>query len=179
MKLSIGCDYSMSCPAVCVYEPTNPQFWYAHAEKDASFVNVTHSEIPAEAVVARAGTMAWNLIEWLLDFNPTELYIEDYAFAATGRVFHIGEHAGILKYVLQQNSIAVRVVPPTVIKKFATGKGNADKEKMTNAFLVDYPPARTWVLHFFPRYKDGALLAKSPLADLADAYWLAKYAYSL
>jgi hypothetical protein len=66
-----------------------------------------------------------------------------------------------------------------VIKKFATGKGNADKVKVTTAFLNDYPASKTWIPFFFPRYQDGDLFAKSPLSDLADAYWLAKYAASL
>ncbi len=179
MKSSIGIDYSMSCPAACQYQTESQLFYYAHAEKDAIFANVTRNDVPQKATVERAGIMAWELTEWLLDLHAETVYIEDYAFAATGRVFHIGEHCGILKYVLQQNGIKVEVVPPTVIKKFATGKGNADKEKMTQAFLVDYPAARNWVQSFFPRYKDGALLAKSPLADLADSYWLAKYAFSL
>lgn len=177
--MAIGIDYSMSCPAACRYENDHLSFYYAHADKDATFPNVERKAVPDKPVVERAGLMAWDMAEWLIDNHAQVIYIEDYAFAATGRVFHIGEHAGILKYVLQQNGIKVEVVPPTVIKKFATGKGNADKEKMTQAFLVDYPAARNWVTHFFPRYKDGALIAKSPLADLADSYWLAKYAFSL
>jgi hypothetical protein len=177
---SIGIDYSMGCPAACAYQPELVQFYYAHATKDATFPNVTYAPVPSTQIgVQRSGTMAWDLLEWLMDVGTESIMIEDYAFAATGRVFHIGEHAGILKYVLMQNRITVNVVPPTVVKKFATGKGNADKAKMTIAFLADYPAACSWVTSFFPRYKDGDLLAKSPLSDLADAYWIAKYTNQL
>jgi hypothetical protein len=63
-----------------------------------------------------------------------------------------------------------------VIKKFATGKGNADKPKMTHAFLEQYPHAKAWCPVFFPRTAKTASFAKSPLSDIADAYWIARHA---
>ena len=61
----------------------------------------------------------------------------------------------------------------------APAAGNADKKMMTDAYLNSYPAARSWIAAFFPRFKKGASPAKSPLADLSDAYWVAKYAYSI
>ena len=56
--------------------------------------------------------------------------LEDYAFAAKGRVFHIAENTGILKYKLFQQGIPLETISPSAVKKNATGKGNADKEMM-------------------------------------------------
>ena len=182
--MSIGIDYSMSCPAACSYEPTRfgayVQFWYAHATKhDVSFPQVTAIELPEFfSVSKRAAFLASELLDWIGDRQTLQVWIEDYAFNATGRVFHIGENTGILKHYLDLRDITYTPVPPTVVKKFATSKGNADKYKMVDAFLKDYPPARDWITKFFPRYKPGAILAKSPLSDLADAYFIAKYANS-
>lgn len=183
--IHIGIDYSMTCPAVCACSPdTTPMFWYAHERKyQVDLAGVTAIAIPsfnidgsACTVVQRATYLARHCVEWIRRRGVTDVAIEDYAFAATGRVFHIGENTGILKYRLNEFEINVHPVPPTVIKKFATGKGNADKPKMVAAFLSEYPEARNWIPVFFPRTKSDQSPAKSPLADLADAYWIAKYA---
>jgi len=181
--MSIGIDYSMSCPAACYYTESVVKFWYSHTalrmvglpihDMTATFIH------PEGTVSERAARLAQYCLNWIRSVaDAKQVYIEDYAFAATGRVFHIGENTGILKHFLDNESIDYTPVPPTVVKKFATGKGNADKHKMTAAFLLDYPPAVKWIPLFFPRFKDGQLVAKSPLSDLADAYWIAKYAHA-
>lgn len=176
----IGIDYSMTCPAACHYTPNAVSFWYAHDSKLGRIVsdNLTHSTNPVGLPVhRRAVALARACVDWILNVAPDvrTVGLEDYAFAATGRVFHIGENTGILKYFLDDRDIDFHPIPPTVIKKFATGKGNADKTRMTDAFLNTYSPARNWIPLFFPRYQKGASVAKSPMADLADAYWIARY----
>ena len=174
--MMVGIDYSMQAPAACVFSDT-PQFWCAHQRSFPSLPSLTTTKISFTEVVPRAEMMAQALIQWLRNFPDVRtVYIEDYAYNATGRVFHIGEHAGILKYLLWLSRYDIVAVPPTVVKKFATGKGNADKNRMTSAFLKDYPTAQRWHATFFPRTAATASIAKSPLSDLADAYWIAKYA---
>ena len=56
--------------------------------------------------------------------------IEDYAYAAKGRVFSIGELGGVIKVLLWDYTILVMKVTPSELKKFVTGKGNAKKELM-------------------------------------------------
>lgn len=179
--MGIGIDYSMTCPAACRYSDSGTQFWYCHDSKWDVDLPGLHGVYLGEysSVSKRAAFLAASLLKWVSAHVEKTVWIEDYAFAATGRVFHIGENTGILKHFLDDASIEYMTVPPTVVKKFATGKGNADKHKMTEAFLRDYPPAVAWITRFFPRYKEGQILAKSPLSDLADAYWIAKYAHSL
>lgn len=183
-KWSFGIDYSMTCPAVCAYTPSDVRFWYCHATKytkdDSPFGNLTGDILPEyQSVTQRARYLAKKSTEWILqvDSECQRVAIEDYAFNATGRVFHIGENAGILKYVLDELFIEYEPIPPTVIKKFATGKGNADKNKMTLAFCEAYAEARAWIPKMFPRTQDDEIPAKSPLADLADAYWIARHIY--
>lgn len=184
-KTAIGIDYSMTCPAVCVYSTAAVRFWYAHETKVVTTPVLDCYQLSKSgSTTERATRLARKVLDWLDTAAPNcrEVSIEDYAFAATGRVFHIGENTGILKYFFETEAIVYHPIPPTVIKKFATGKGNADKIKMTAAFLEAYPDAQEWALRFFPRSPDGAQepckWAKSPLADLADAYWIARYAYN-
>lgn len=176
----IGIDYSMTCPAACAISSTGAEFWYAHESKHPILSGVTSVGVDTEAsVIQRGTTNGLALTSWLSRFDHQHhVNIEDYAFNATGRVFHIGEHTGCLKFLLHQQRFDVHVIPPTVIKKFATGKGNADKPRMTAAFLDAYPPARAWIREFFPRFTPTTSPAKSPLADLADAFWIARYAAS-
>ena len=63
------------------------------------------------------------------------VYIEGYSFGSKGQaVFQIAENCGILKYRLQQMMIDYETVVPSVVKKGATGKGNADKDMMFQFF---------------------------------------------
>lgn len=172
----VGIDYSMTCPAACIPYGA-PQFWFASQRNYDPLRSITTYEITTLDVTRRAESTALALIAWLKQYPDVRtVVLEDYAFNATGRVFHIGEHTGILKYLLWKADYRVCAVPPTVVKKFATGKGNADKPRMTAAFLKDYPEAQVWSSTFFPRTRATASNAKSPLSDLADAYWIAKYA---
>lgn len=72
---------------------------------------------------------AANQLEKLLDrFQPDLIAYEDYAMGgspATGRVFDIGELGGVFKRMLWVRGIDVLLVPPTVLKKALSGKGNA------------------------------------------------------
>lgn len=178
MNVAIGIDYSMTCPAACAVSDASATFWYGHISKCPSLLNVSAVKVPESlTIIERADFLAKELLKWVRSYDLAEVGLEDYAFAATGRVFHIGENTGVMKHLLWSKGINVLAYPPTVIKKFATGKGNADKNKMTAAFVEAFPAAREWVAAFFPRTKD-AIPAKSPLSDLADAYWIAKYQHS-
>ena len=58
--------------------------------------------------------------------NPTLLVLEDYAMGARGNnMFHIGELGGVLKTVAWDHGTALLPIPPAVLKKAITGKGNA------------------------------------------------------
>lgn len=55
--------------------------------------------------------------------------IEGYSFGSKGRaVFDIAELGGIIRYTLADCPCTVVEVPPSCLKKYATGKGNAPKE---------------------------------------------------
>lgn len=68
-----------------------------------------------------------------------------------------------LNHIIRERLIKydIEVVPPAQIKKFATGKGNANKDKMIERFEEDYGNGLDTLLK---------------IDDLADAYWMAKYA---
>ena len=79
---------------------------------------------------------SWVCDELMWQMRP-RIVIENYAYAATGRVFDIGENTGILKYKLNKCGMRFETVTPQIVKKYATGKGNAKKADMYDAFVED------------------------------------------
>lgn len=89
------------------------------------------------------------------------VFVEGYAFGATGQVFNIAELSGYIKYQLYTGDCtAVIQVPPTSLKKYITGKGNAKKDLMLKEVYKKYN------VDFFDD-------------NIADAYALARMAYEL
>lgn len=54
--------------------------------------------------------------------------LEGYAHGAKHQTHQLGELGGVVKLGFYQSNIPVVVVPPTKLKKFATGKGSGKKE---------------------------------------------------
>ena len=106
---------------------------------------------------------------WAVDIIDTyetdKIILEDYAYAATGRVFNIGENTGILKYRLRNKANIVSVAP-TEVKKFATGKGNARKEDMLEAFIKQTNVDPRDVLDYY---------GENPISDIVDSYFMCNY----
>ena len=111
-----------------------------------------------------------SIADWAVDIvmGCTHVALEGYAYSASGRVFQIAENTGILKYKLYLLSIPVTVIPPTEIKKFATGKGNADKNAMYAAFSHETGVNLKSVLT--PKRADSV----SPVSDIVDSYYICK-----
>jgi Holliday junction resolvasome RuvABC endonuclease subunit len=60
--------------------------------------------------------------------------IEGYSYAAKGSaLFQIAEWGGVARLTLYQHDIPFIEVPPAVLKKYATGRGNATKPDMRMA----------------------------------------------
>lgn len=56
--------------------------------------------------------------------------LEGYAFGGKGRQHGLAEWGGILRLGLWSNMVPTLVAPPTTLKKFVSGKGNAPKAIM-------------------------------------------------
>jgi Holliday junction resolvasome RuvABC endonuclease subunit len=96
-------------------------------------------------------------IHWILgEERPSMAVIENYAFGAKNAREVLGELHSVIKLALYDMTVPFALVPPTVLKKFATGVGNASKDEMI------FRAAR----------------AGCPTADnnAVDAWWLQKMA---
>ena len=183
MIIIAGIDYSMTTPGICIFNQKDGLFTFANAHhyflstlvkfdqfKEGNLEGINHKkwESPQERYT--------NIAEWAMalirQHKVDRVFIEDYSFGSTGRVFHIAENMAILKDRLWDDFVQFETIPPTVIKKFATGKGNANKDAMYESFckenlLVDLKGMLT------PK-ADHSI---SPVSDIVDAYYIAKYGY--
>ena len=174
--ITVGIDYSLTSPCVCISKDktfSNSYFYFLNDRKtvQGKFHNILGEE--HEEYLTDQERYE-NIASWVLTilggFEKEEVVvlIEDYSFGSKGKVFNLSENCGILKYMLYKNDYKFFTVPPTVVKKYATGKGNATKEKMYEAFV-----AETGIeLHniISPTTKLG-----SPTTDVVDAWYIARY----
>jgi crossover junction endodeoxyribonuclease RuvC len=95
----------------------------------------------------------------MLEYEPNLVVLEGYAMLANGRITALAELGGVVKASLYVRKQPFIVVPPARVKKFATGKGNANKDEV-----------RLWV------YKRWGVELKTN--DEIDAYVLAQIGLS-
>ena len=174
-----GIDYSMTSPAMCLYNESVGNFtsenctlhYMTQLKKyDVSFksVNGHYSEYANE--MQRYDIISSFFIDRILDSGVVKVFIEEYSLGSKGKVFNIAENTGILKYRLWLLGVPFETIPPTVIKKFATGKGNSNKEQMQLVFEQENSI----------RLKEELNMTEkqwNPSSDLIDAYYICKYGY--
>lgn len=70
--------------------------------------------------------------------HPELIFIEGYGFGAKNQAHSLGELGGILKVCIHESGVPFQIAPPTVLKMFATGKGNAEKDAVSKELFKRY-----------------------------------------
>ena len=178
----IGIDYSMTSPAVCVcnnpFTYENCRFMFITKNKKLAIKHTPSIEglqtFEYKDNLERFTRLADITCEWIMNqpgalMKRNHIGIEGYAFGAKGQVFNIGENTGILKFKLAEKvANTMSIYAPSEIKKFATGKGNANKMLMYEAFVEE--TGDDLKILFNSPYK-----GQSPVSDIIDSYYIAKY----
>jgi len=183
----VGIDYSMSSPAICVcigeFKIENCKFLYITNKKSAEgsfesgrFEGILLKEWKHNA--ERFDKLASITRDYIFEHWPEDLDgdaptigLEGYAMGAKGQVFNIGENTGMLKYYLQVlEGWELTTYAPSSIKKFATDKGNANKELMYEYFVkeTNMDLSKVFGIDINPEK------ITSPVSDIVDAYYIAK-----
>ena len=174
----VGIDYSLNSPAICIADDnfdfnkcsfhflTSKKKYIGKFGKNIFGYEIKEYNTPIERFT--------NISTWALDTihkhksNTAKVFIEGYSFGSKGQaVFQIAENCGILKYRLQMSpSMLYDTIVPSVVKKYASGKGNADKQLMYDSFTkhtgVD-------LMKMFDMNK-----LNNPVTDIIDSYYIAK-----
>jgi len=172
-----GIDYSMTSPALCVYNTDSGEFKF----DNCTFYFLTQSkkyEIDTENIhgmlfeygdeMQRYDIISSYFLDRIMENEVDKVYMEDYSMGSKGRVFHIAENTGVLKYRMWSFGIPFQTIPPTVIKKFASGKGNANKERMQEVFEEQNEVKLKQLFNMTDKQWN-------PSSDLIDAYYICKY----
>lgn len=187
MNYVSGIDMSISSPAICNY--AGPDNFYIHFRNELK----TRLEIPDKRFICNQGeqkhfgvTRYYQLALWSVmavgSFDggftrtkPKLVVFEGASYGSIGRIGDLCMNVGASKvHILDKckvNPSHILDVDPKTVKKFATGTGKAEKDQMVMAFIQD---TNIDLSAFFPGYA----LDKKPLSDIADSYWIAKYAYN-
>ncbi len=170
-----GCDYSMACPAICIFDTQkefnskNCYFFYLIDKKkwNQDFDNVFGCLVqPYNCPEERY----YNNMQWAMSilkrFKVNVVSLEAFSYGSTGSsVFQTAENAGVFKSQLWLNNIDIFYSPPSNNKKIWSGKGNANKELMVQTFL---DREGTYLYDLMGIKK----LDEKPFQDMVDSYAL-------
>ncbi len=180
-NITVGIDYSMTSPAICVIRENHLHFYYwttkrkfeCKVEQDGYTIEGILFDYKDSPDEERFDYLAREIFEKSIrrTQQPPKIALEDYSYASTGRAFQIGENGGVLKNRFWKNGFKVQKIAPTQIKKFATGKGNADKEMMQESFIKDTGINLKQILGQTDKQWN-------PSSDMIDAYYIARYAHT-
>ena len=176
-----GIDYSLRSPCVCVFAEMGDEVF---SFDSCTFHFLTDTKKYAKFFLKNIygeRFQDWNqdfqryksIVDWTMDkvMGCEQIAIEGYSMGSKGKVFHIAENTGVLKYKIYNTGVPLEVIPPTIVKKFATGKGNADKEKMHKTFMNEVG----FDLRF--RITPDKTKISNPVSDIVDSYYICKYLY--
>ena len=109
----------------------------------------------------------------------TYVAMEGYSFGSKSQsLFQLGELGGAIRYLVKKNQLKLRVYQPTVIKKWATGKGVGKKAAMYTAYKDMFPnsPILSVYDNLNPKLPFEPQLSRAagkPLCDLIDSDFIA------
>ena len=174
-----GIDYSMRSPSICVFAGMERE---SFTFERCRFYFLTDTKKYADYFLTNIHGSRfhdWNtdeqryksIADWAMDNlqGCDHIALEGYSFGSKGKVFHIAENTGVLKYKIHMSGVPLEVVPPTTIKKFATGKGNADKTMMHKSFMDDTG------INLKKEITPDKGTVDNPVSDIVDSYFICKY----
>jgi len=170
----VGVDYSITCPCLCLFDERkqfhfrNCFFYYLTNTKkfaDKMLPNVTGESF--QEYVADVDRFD-SISDWAINLciGASDVAIEGYSYGSKGKIFNLAENMGIFKHKLYKAGVPVTIIEPSKAKKLATGKGNADKQAMYEAFSKE---TNTDLMFLF---KQKSLT--NPVTDIVDSYFILK-----
>ena len=116
--------------------------------------------------LVRSNIIAARMLALIEEHKPQYIVLESPSLGSKGNATRtLPMLLGILLAAIPEG-ISISTVPPSTLKKFATGKGNATKDMMVDSVAtVD------------PYFHDSLMNTTKSKGryDMADAYWLAAY----
>lgn len=179
--VTIGIDYSINSPGITIKNKSHHiSYFYTEKLKHIGHIHKSNEyeivgiELPIlyTSEQNRYELLALTVLDIIKNYNKNDLTIniEGYSYAShVASLFPLAENMSILKYILYKNGYSFNLIPPSKLKKKATDKGNANKDKVYEAFVDDTG------LDLLTIFNKKSKKISSPLSDIADSYWLTKF----
>ena len=170
----LGIDFSLSSPAYTLVSATKVScVVYTNIKRQREFYNPPNFYLTIYPIKQNF-TSIYDRMLYFANITSEQIqsvesiYLEDYSFSSVGKVFTIAEITGFVKYQCWLAGKPPKLLSPTAIKKFATGKGNANKELMIDAFQQQTAIDLYEILGINKHRKN-----KSPISDIVDSFHIA------
>jgi len=174
-----GIDYSMTSPSICIFVGEERD---AFCFNKCTFHFLTDTDKYATYFLKNIyGTRfdQWSddtqrfktIADWAVEKVRVcdSVALEGYSYGSkSGLMFNIAENTGILKYKLYDCGIPVEIMPPTTVKKYATGKGNSDKNAMHRSFRLETG------VDLKEEITPRKAKVGNPVSDIVDSYYICK-----
>jgi len=120
----MGIDQSLTGTGLTIYNGE----WHYHIIETSK---TKDTKSPSIDYTKRLKIITQEILKYIKEYKVTHAAIEGMAFGSRGRVvFDLGGLSHLIRSMLIDQDIKFIVIPPTTLKKYWTGKGNANKEKM-------------------------------------------------
>lgn len=168
MLTVMGIDQSLTSTGVCIVtEFLDPESVWVHDILHTCTIPTSKTDEPSWLIdtATRAEIIVTKLNELIGEYRPDVVVFEALSLGSTGsatRTLPV-----LMGYILALlDAEKIYTVPPSTLKKFATGKGNAKKEAMYGA-LTEEHTAMFSIANTYLKTKGRY--------DVVDAYWLTQY----
>lgn len=156
-------DPSLTGFAVCILDETGNDVYQEEI--------ATKPTKSLQERINRMTGLATKSLDLATKFSPEVILIEGYAFNARGSSgISLGELGMLVRYFLKDASEVFLEVPPTTLKKFITGKGNASKVEVASSLSSKFNK-----IFKSDNAADAYGLAQLGLAMFIDSDLLTKY----
>jgi crossover junction endodeoxyribonuclease RuvC len=134
---TIGIDLSMTSTGLAIYRPEDVvPGWLAFTR----CITSTPGKDPGYDGKLHRFQRIYNAILSELRADDAHVYLEGPSYASAGSATHdIAGNWWLLYQALREDACDITVVPPSVVKKYATGNGNAKKDAVLAAAIKRYP----------------------------------------
>lgn len=102
----------------------------AFVDENKKVVHAQEVQFKKAKGLDRCSQIAGAILGLKEEYEPSLTVIENYGFANAHSLVTLVEIGTIVRYFLYQLGAPFKVVPPNSLKKFVTGKGNAQKDQI-------------------------------------------------
>jgi Holliday junction resolvasome RuvABC endonuclease subunit len=177
-----GLDMSLTNPGICILDGNLVKFYFFPCRKKHIDYENSNGKYSCKALgyyqefssrEQRYSRIVNDIMDVFDGYKDRDLKIaiENYAFGAKGRAQSgLYELGGAVRMSLYTRKLQFTEIPPTTVKKYATGNGTANKVEMVANF---FHLTKLSLYDMFDLSEPAKGDVPGPISDVCDAYYIA------